>query len=153
MDKFLYLLSAFGIKAAPDDVEAIFDMATIEENALPVLEGEAAQLREQLADLDANIAAMKAEAGRCRTRIGSLKSGSHSSGLPIESNEHRSRSNATLYYLRQRATVEPVHRAEIAQYVYGDRDKGSLSRLSLVLCVLKRKGMVRNGPRGYWFPL
>ena len=153
MEKFLYLLKAFGIKAAPDDVEAIFKMATIEEGEIPALEAEAAQLREQLSGLEGHIATIKADAQRCRTRIGDLKSGSRSSGLPVESNEHRSRGTATLYYLRQRATVEPVHRAEIAQYVYGDRGNKSLSRLALVLCALKRKGMIRNGPRGYWSPL
>ena len=154
MEKFLSLLSAFGIEATTDDVEAIMDLRTIEANAIPALEAEASDLRSRLEDVEGQLDGWKQKASAAHARIGQLKSNvSRSSGLPVESNEHRSRSGAALYYLRQRATVEPVHRGEVAQYVYGERNDLNMSRLALVLNVLKRKGLVRNGPRGYWFPL
>jgi len=154
MDTHVYLLQAFGIEATPEDVESILDLSNIEDSAIPALESEAAEIRSQLADVEAQLEGWRKVAAQARAKIGELKSSvSRSSGLPVESNEHRSRAGATLYYLRQRATVEPVHRGEVTQYVYGNRDDSSMSRLSLILCTLKRKGLVRNGPRGYWFPL
>ncbi len=153
MDTHVDLLQAFGIEATPEDVESILDLNNIEGGAIPALEAQADELRSQLSDIEEQLEGWKKVAAKARAKIGELKNVSRSSGLPIESNEHRSRAGAALYYLRQRATVEPVHRGEVAQYVYGDRNDSNLSRLSLILCVLKRKGLVRNGPRGYWFPL
>tara|TARA_B100000131_G_scaffold114902_1_gene111872 strand:- start:695 stop:1159 length:465 start_codon:yes stop_codon:yes gene_type:complete len=154
MDTHIYLLHAFGIEATPEDVETILDLSNIEDGAIPALEAEAADLRSRLAEVEEQLDGWKDHVAKAKAKIGELKSNvSRSSGLPIESNEHRSRAGAALYYLRQRATVEPVHRGEVAQYVYGERNDLNMSRLALVLNVLKRKGLVRNGPRGYWFPL
>ena len=153
MEKIISVLSAFGIRATDSDVEAILGLEAIEQNAIPALEEEAESLRAQLDTVESELLEMKRKASECRSRSGDLKNVSRSSGLPIESNEHSTRTSAALYYLRQRATVEPVHRAEVSQYVYGNRDDDSLKKLALVLHGLKRKLLVRNGPRGYWFPL
>ena len=152
MERILSILSALGIKATAEDVEAINDLHEIEET-LPVAQERVADLREQLSDAEGDLASVEKVMGDLRIKIGAVKIRSQSSGLPIESCDHRSRGAATLYYLRQRATVEPIHRAEIAQYVYGDRSDLNQGRLSMVLSSLKRKLLVRNGPRGYWFPL
>ena len=154
MDKFLSLLNAFGIEATSNDVEALLNLRAIENSAIPELEAEASDLEEKLADVLSKLEGHRAIALTARARIGVLKTNSgNQSSLDVQSNEHRSRAAAALYYLKQRATVEPVHRGEVSRYVYGDRDDSSLSRLAATLNVLKRKGFVRNGPRGYWFPL
>ena len=150
----LSILKTFGIEATTEDIESIAELRSIEEDHLPALYAAATDLQAQLDIVNADIEESEKRAANHRTRIGFLKSSvSRSSGLPLEPNEHGSRKDAALYFLRERATVEPVHRGEISQYVYGSRDEKSLSRMNMVLTFLKRKGLVRNGPRGYWFPL
>ena len=150
----LSILKTFGIEATTEDIESISELRSIEDDHLPALHAAAVDLQAQLDIVNADIKAAEKAVANHRTRIGFLKSSvGRSSGLPLEPNEHGSRKDAALYFLRERATVEPVHRGEISQYVYGDRDEKSLSRVNMVLTFLKRKGLVRNGPRGYWFPL
>jgi len=150
----LSILKTFGIEATTEDVNSIMELRSIEDEHLPALTAAAADLQAQLDIVNEDIKEVTKKASQYRTRIGFLKSsGSRSSNLPLEPNEHRSKKAATLYFLRERATVEPVHRGEISQYVFGDRCRKSLSRVNLVLNTLKNKGLVRNGPRGYWFPL
>ena len=150
----LSILKTFGIEANNEDINAIIELREIEDEHLPVLQETAADLQAQLDLVQADIEKATSQIASYKARIGTLKaSTTRSSGLPLESNEHRSRKAATLYFLRERATVEPVHRGEISQYVFGDRMTKNLSRVNMVLNTLKRKGLVRNGPRGYWFPL
>ncbi len=152
MEEILSILSALGISATAEDIESINSLREIEET-IPAAKERVTDLREQLSEAEMDLSVVEKTIDTLRIKIGALKIRSQSSGLPIESCDHPSKGEATLYYLRQRATVEPVHRAEIAQYVYGDRSDSNLSRLSMVLSSLKRKLMVRNGPRGYWFPM
>ena len=148
----LSILSALGIKADDNDIEVICSLLNNQEALEPCM-AHVMELRTQLEAAESDLAVIQDSIAAAQVKIGAIKSRSQDSGLPIAGYEHSSRSEATLYFLRQRATVEPVHRAEITQYVYGDRSETNLSKLSLVLTTLKGKGLVRNGPRGYWFPL
>ena len=148
----LSILSAVGIKANEEDLDTICSLLNRQEALEPAMDN-VMQLRAQLEVAESDLAKIQNGIAAAQSSIGAIKLRSQNSGLPIASCDHRSKAAAAIYFLRQRATVEPVHRAEIAQYVYGERTDSTLSRLSLILCTLKRKGMVRNGPRGYWFPL
>jgi hypothetical protein len=152
MEDILSILSAIGIKATQTDIEAILSLRSTEDQ-ITLKKVDVQELRDALAVEESVLMQLQTTADVVREKIGAMKVRSQDSGLPIAGCDHRSKAKATIYFLRQRATVEPVHRAEIAQYVYGDRSDVNLSRLSLVLCALKRKGIVRNGPRGYWFPV
>ena len=152
MEDIISILSAIGIKATQADIEAILSLGETEEQIAQAQE-DVSDLRNALEKREEILMQLQTTADSIRKRVGAMKIRSQSSGLPIEGCDHRSKGEAALYYLRQRATVEPVHRAEIAQYVYGDRSDLNQGRLSMVLSSLKRKLLVRNGPRGYWFPM
>ncbi len=152
MNKVVFALKAFGINVSSKDAESIIELHALEQAVKP-LEDEVLGFRTQLKDAEEQLAVLKAEIMQRKSSIARLKKGAASIGTPMPEADHRSKSKAALFFLRNRATVEPVHRGEISQYVYGDRSDSSLSRLALVLTTLKRKGLVRNGPRGYWFPL
>lgn len=44
----------------------------------------------------------------------------------------------------------PIHRSEIALEMYGRDEEGQLQQVSNHLTTLKKKGLVNNGPIGYW---